>query len=320
MPRKKQEMDLLPEFYIKVDEDDPKSGIQFVSLVVDPAIDIKGMYFNKQQNFEFKVVKEQMKVVGPAMIPEKRILRRDPDGREYNVVFTNETIRTMVNKFNRNNNNKSINIDHTNKLADAYIQQNWIVEDPVYDKSKMYGYTLAPGTWFIEVKIEDPKFWEDTKEVGRYSFSIEGLMGMSPYRMSLQPGSIDNLSYPGSDFVDKLTDKEVINLVEGIVGYRVSFDFDGVLSTDKGQKMAKKEIDNGNDVFIVTKRNKIEQSKEVYEVADKLGIPRQNVHFTNTAWKYKMLNNLNVDIHYDDQQIELDKIKRHTNILAKIFK
>lgn len=315
MPRKRQELDLLPEFYITIDEDDPKAGIQFVSLVIDPAIEIKGMYFSKEelQPMEFKPIKEQMKIVGPAMIPEKRILRRDPDGREYNVVFTETEIKKLMKKFNRNNNNKAINVDHTNKLANSYIEQNWIVEDPTYDKSKLYGYTLAPGTWFLEIKVEDQEFWEECKELGRYSFSIEGLLGMSPYRM-------DSISYPEMPYIDEIGDEDILDLVKEILGYRVGFDFDNTLSTEKGQAMALKEIENGNQVFVVTKRSPGMQSKDVYAVTDKLGIDRSNVHFTYHQWKYKMLNQLNMDIFYDDQDEEISRIKKHTNILAKLFK
>lgn len=308
MLRKLQELDQLPCFEITIENDD-NSGIRMVSLVSDPAIEIKGMFFSKEEikNYEFKAVKDQMKIVGPAMIPHKKIFRREGE-YEYFVSFSTDTIKKLVEKFNKENNNRSINVDHTSQMVNAYIEQNWIVEDPIYDKSKMYGFNLQPGTWFIEIKIEDEKFWNDeVKDMGKYGFSIEGLLNMKPEYMSKY------------DFVDDLTEVELMNILEEITKTRVSFDFDGVLSTPKGQAMAQREIKNGNTVLIVTKRNPFKQSAEVFEVADRLGIPRENIHFTNGVWKWKKIDHLMVDIHYDDQPEEIERINKYTNVLGKLI-
>lgn len=149
--------------------------------------------------YEFKAIKEQMKIVGPAMVPHKKIYRKDGD-YEYFVTFSPKTIKKLVEKFNKENNNRSINVDHSAKMVNAYIEQNWIVDDPIYDKSKMYGYNLQPGTWFIEVKIEDKKFWEEeVKELGKYSFSVEGFLSMKPQYMS-------------SQIIDEMSDAEILDL------------------------------------------------------------------------------------------------------------
>lgn len=303
--RYKHNSDELPTFEITFD-DDGKQGIRFVSLVQDPAIEVKGMYFSSDvKEFSFKEVEEQHKVVGPGMIPGRKIFRKDGD-YEYFVVFSQETIRRMAQKFNKENNNKSINVDHSNRLVNAYIEQNWIVEDQTYDKSKMYGYNLPIGSWFIEVKVEDEDFWnEEVKDMGKYSFSIEGLMGMSPYQMSKQIS------------IDDLTEIELESVLRDLLKDRVSFDFDGVLSTNEGQSLARAEISRGNTIFIVTKRSPYKNAGEVFNVADSLGVPRENIHFTNGAWKWRMLDQLLIDKHYDDQSEEIDRIKKYTNILTK---
>lgn len=308
--RSKFNPDMLPTFEITFEDEDDKQGIRFVSLVSDPAIDTKGMYFSKEdtKSFEFKSVEDQMKIVGPGMIPNKKIFRKDGD-YEYFVIFSADTIKRMAQKFNRDNNNKSINVDHSNRMVNAYIEQNWIVEDAIYDKSKMYGYNLPIGSWFLEIKCDDQEFWEDeVKDLGKYSFSIEGLMGMSPYQMNKE-FSIDDLTFI-----------ELESMLKDLLKDRVSFDFDGVLSTNEGQSLARAEIKRGNTVFIVTKRSAYSRSSEVFAVADCLGIPRENIHFTDTAWKWKKLNDLMIDSHYDDQEEEIMRMKKYTNITAKLFK
>lgn len=306
--RYKHNIDEFPVFEITFDEDSEEQGIRFISIVADPAIEVKGMYFGSQdvKEFEFKALKEQMKIVGPAMIPNTKIFRRDGD-YEYFVVFKPETIRQMMQKFNKGSNKQVINDEHTKKMVDAYVEQNWIIEDLQYDKSKIYGYNLPLDTAFIEVKIDDEEFWEqDVKELGKYSFSIEGLMGMSPYQMRKE--------YNLSEDLIKLES----NLKE-LLKNRVSFDFDGVLSTNEGQSLARQEMSRGNTVFVVTKRSPFTQSKEVFAVADALCIPRENIHFTNGTWKWKKLQQLQIEIHYDDQSEEIDRIKKYTNIVTKKF-
>lgn len=327
MPKKNKDLDTLPVFQITF-EDDGEQGIHFLSLVADPAIEIKGMYFNKPKEMQFKAVEDQQIVVGPAMVPEMKILRIDGD-YEYYVFFSADTITQMVDKFNRENNNKSINVDHSNRMVDGFIKANWQIEDPNMDKSKTYGYeNLKQKTWFVEIKINDKEFWEnEVKDMGKFGFSIEGLMGTSPYQLTKQYLDSDEFEKALYEFksslknVGELSDDEYYDIYSSTTGtgYRIGFDFDGVLSTPQGQAMAIREIKNGNQVFIVTKRN-LSGQDEIYRVSDHLGIPRENVCFTQGMYKYKYLRNLYIDVFYDDTQEEIDKINRGSGVVGKLFK
>jgi|ERR1035437_141685 hypothetical protein len=225
MAHKIERMDDIPVYEFIFDEDDPKAGVKTISLVTEPATEIKGMYFNKfggveeLQRIEFSAIKEQKKIVGPAMVPNKRIYRKfDPEDENsagYYGVFSADTILRMMRKFNKNNNNRSINIDHSNKLIPGYIEQNYIINDPVYNNAKSYGYNLIPGTWFMEIKIEDDKFWrEEVKENGKYSFSIEAILEQEPYKMALE---IDYLHFiKNLETQTILSDQEIISILKSI--------------------------------------------------------------------------------------------------------
>lgn len=326
MPKKKVELDQLPVFEITF-ENDGEQGIKFLSLVADPAIEVKGMYFSKPKEQQFKAIKDKMMVVGPAMIPNQKIYRADGD-YEYFVIFKPETIRQMQQAFNRENKSRNINVDHSGQIVDGFIDQNWIIEDINFEKSKMYGYNLPLDSWFVEVKIDDPEFWEnEIKEMGKYSFSIEGIMGTTPYQMAKQYMESDeftkllNSVKNQLEIVGELSDDEYLQIFSSSTGtgYRIGFDFDGCLSTPQGQAMASREIKNGNQVFVVTKRGLNNQS-DVYLVSDRLGIPRENVVFTQGTYKYKYLRNLYIDVFYDDTQEEIDKINRGSGVIGKLFK
>jgi hypothetical protein len=158
------------------------------------------------KGFEFKAQEEKQIIMGPAMIPSKKILRRDEDGNPYYTMFKPETILKLVQKFNSSGSNRRINVDHSDKMVDAYIMENWIVEDKYYDKSRKYGFDVPVGTWMVAIKIEDKKFWEnEVKELGKFGFSIEGIMG----ERALQYKKVLSIY----EHIDNLTDDEVLELM-----------------------------------------------------------------------------------------------------------
>jgi len=162
----------LPVYEIFINDDD-ETGMNLISVVEKPAIEIKGYAFSDIVELQFKKEGDKQIIVGPALIPNKKIRREDEDGNLYYVFFSKETIERMVEKFNRYGSNRKINFEHTDKMIDAFIMEDWIVEDAYYDKSKKYGFDVPVGTYMIKVKVEDKQFWlEEVKENGRFGFSI----------------------------------------------------------------------------------------------------------------------------------------------------
>ena len=100
---------------------------------------------------------------------------------------------------------------------------------------------------------------------------------------------------------------------------KVSIDFDGTLSTKKGQQIARDHLMDGDDVHVLTARpedggyvwagTKHENNDDLFEVTDELGIPRDKIRFTNYDYKWQYLNGFNV--HYDDDPIELELIRTY---------
>lgn len=185
---KKIDKEKLPVYEIVVDENDD-TGIALISLVEDPAIVMKGMLFSEEKStMAFKEVDDEKQIiVGPALIPNMKIYREDEKYGQYYVIFTKETIEKMVEKFNKYGSNRRINIDHSNQMVDGFILEDWMVEDPVYDKSRKYGFEVPVGTYMIKVKIENKEFWnEEVKGNGKFGFSIEGLLGQQLVSLAKQ--------------------------------------------------------------------------------------------------------------------------------------
>lgn len=188
MKKKPIDLERLPIYEIELSEDDPTQGIKFISFVDKPAIEVKGMCFSNEdiKEYQFKTLDEKQIIAGPALIPNKKILREDDKGNMYYVRFSKEAIEKLVDRFNKNESNKSFNDDHTSTMVNSYTKGSWIIEDPSYDKSRFYGFNNLPvGTFFIEVKVNDKDYWEnEIKGNKKFGFSIEGILGQRLVEMS----------------------------------------------------------------------------------------------------------------------------------------
>ncbi|NBV62582.1 MAG: hypothetical protein EBR73_16255 [Rhodobacteraceae bacterium] len=92
---------------------------------------------------------------------------------------------------------------------------------------------------------------------------------------------------------------------------RVSFDYDGVLSTDAGKEKAKQFIRDGFHVYILTARSP-KEGDTVYNTAESLGIKRDDVIFTSGQDKWRFVLRHNIDRHYDNNPEQIDKINEKT--------
>jgi uncharacterized HAD superfamily protein len=99
---------------------------------------------------------------------------------------------------------------------------------------------------------------------------------------------------------------------------RISFDFDGVLTTEKGRELARVKIKQGFEVWIITARQ-MNQNDRVYEVAKELGIRKNNVVFTNGRDKWSFVELHNISTHYDNNVEQITKIKKNTKAKGQLF-
>ena len=121
---------------------------------------------------------DKREIVGAAMVPNKMIHRYDDLGQLYYVFFSKKSIKRMAEKFLRQKRTDETSIEHNGiKLGSdkVYVTESWVSEDPVKDKSAAYGFNLPAGTWYVKMKVEDPKVWKMIKTGALTGFSVEGL-------------------------------------------------------------------------------------------------------------------------------------------------
>lgn len=91
---------------------------------------------------------------------------------------------------------------------------------------------------------------------------------------------------------------------------KVSFDYDGVLTTKQGASLFKRKLTEGYDVYIITARDK--GSQDVLDFADANGLPLSKVYFTAGVDKWHVIKDLGINKHYDNNAEQVNKINEFT--------
>ena len=164
--------------YELVIEDENIDEVFAISLVKTPAMEANFVYFDKEV-VQFAAVNDEKRLVmGPILIPEKKILRVDGEGKPYHVFFKPETIKRLSEMYLEKKYTDKSTLEHDGAIKGVNLVESWIVEDTMKDKSAVYGLSIPKGTWMGTFKINNDEIWNDYVKEGKVKgFSIEGLFG-----------------------------------------------------------------------------------------------------------------------------------------------
>lgn len=151
------------------------SLVYAVSFVEDPAIEETYVALSKQKAPVVVTMEKDDRhlVVGPALIPDQLIYRRDDyTGEEYYLRFSAESIAQLARRFLSE---REVTLDHERFANGAYIAESWIKEDMEKDKSVALGLNpeLPVGTWFLTTYVDGQELWEQVKEGRWRGYSVE---------------------------------------------------------------------------------------------------------------------------------------------------
>lgn len=183
--------------------EDNQDEIFAISLVENPAIESNWVYFkNEKTEIRFATIdNDQHMLIGPILIPDKKIIRVEADGTPYEVFFTKDTVKKLAQNYLAKKYTDSATLEHGDKkIKGVTLVESW-VKDGQFDKSNNYGLNLPKGTWVGMFKIDDPKLWNEFVKTGKVQgFSIEGLFSHKLVKASIE----DLLQKP----VEQLSEKE----------------------------------------------------------------------------------------------------------------
>ena len=129
----------------------------------------------KKQAFA-KVDDKKKILMGVIMKPNKKIYRYDEETKEeYEVFFSEQTVRRASELYFKNNKQRNFNVEHnSDDVLEAYLVESWIVEDPEKDKSAVYNLGAEKGDWVGTMKFESDEEYQKALKNGT-GFSLEGV-------------------------------------------------------------------------------------------------------------------------------------------------
>jgi hypothetical protein len=157
-----------------IDEESDIAGIQAISIVDNPAIEEDFIALKSQEVKLAEVDKDKKIIMGPALIPNKKIFRKFGE-QEYFIYFSEDTVKKASELFLTKGNQNNSTLEHEIKLNGLSVVESWIIEDEKQDKSNKYGFNLPVGTWMVSMKVNNDDVWNNYVKSGKVKgFSIEG--------------------------------------------------------------------------------------------------------------------------------------------------
>jgi hypothetical protein len=167
-------MEDLDIFELFIDEENEWGGIEAISIVENPAIEEDFIALKSQEIKLAEVNSEKRILMGAALIPNKKIYRRNGD-KEYYIHFSEDTVRKASQLFLSRGKQNNSTLEHEVELGGLSVVESWIIEDEIQDKSRKYNLNMPVGTWMVSVKVNNDEIWEEFIKTEKVKgFSIEG--------------------------------------------------------------------------------------------------------------------------------------------------
>lgn len=157
-----------------IDEDAELYGIDAISLVDRPAIELDFIAL-KEQRLQFaEADKDRQILIGAALVPDKPIYRKNGED-EFYVYFSKDTVRKASELYLKHGNQAKHTLEHEHAIHGLTVVESWIVENKEQDKSSLYDLDVPVGTWMVAVKVDNEAIWQEWVKEGKVKgFSIEG--------------------------------------------------------------------------------------------------------------------------------------------------
>lgn len=177
-----------------------ENGLNILSMVESPAIEVEYLKMNKENELElkFEILNEEKRIViAPAMIPDLVIPRVNKQGIKYSVYFDKETIFESLVKLSQEQKDQNIDVNHSQQL----IKGATIIEKFITDEKRVQsvkGFENLPiGTLYFTAFVTDEQLWNDIKDKKINGWSIDGAYTLEETDVELTEDEINFLIKKG---------------------------------------------------------------------------------------------------------------------------
>lgn len=177
----------LPVYKMTINDGD-ESGVSYVALVDDPAIQRNWFAFNNQK-FKFVGDTDRRIITGPLMVADLPIYRNSPKMGEFYVTFDKSTIEQIVLKYFKQGNTSNVNMMHdpNYQVDGVHMFESFIVDSSRGIKAPEGFSGITEGSWIGSYKVENEEVWQKFIKSGEFKgFSVEGMFDMDIQEESLE--------------------------------------------------------------------------------------------------------------------------------------
>ena len=228
---------------ISIDPTDFETGLNAISLVENPAVEVDFLAFAKDESAVLQFADEERHIItGIALLADTPIYRIAPDGTEYYVRFTKDCIRQLVEKYFKFGLTNSVNIEHKdNQFVDGVT----MLESYIIDKERGIcpsEFASAPdGSWVVSYKVSNLDVWSKIKSGEVKGFSVQGLFHIIETKLEMSSNKPEEKISENKNisFMSKLKDR--------IKSLLMQF---ATVKTDKGDLVYNTEsLEVGSEVY-----------------------------------------------------------------------
>lgn len=229
---------------ISIDPTDFETGLNAISLVENPAVEVDFLAFAKDESAVLQFADEERHIItGIALLADTPIYRIAPDRTEYYVRFTKDCIRQLVEKYFKFGLTNSVNIEHKdNQFVDGVT----MLESYIIDKERGIcpsEFASAPdGSWVVSYKVSNLDVWSKIKSGEVKGFSVQGLFHIIETKLEM------NNNKPEEEISENKNISFMSKLKEKIKALLMQY---AAVSTDKGNLIYNTDmLEVGSEVFV----------------------------------------------------------------------
>lgn len=159
-------------------------GVYGISLVENPAMEGHFIALSEDAQIQLKTIDEEERIlIGLVLEPNKPIYRNQ-DGEEFNIVFSESTIKELSHGFYKGGFQKNSSLEHNNEINGVTFVESWIIADPKNDKSNALGLSYPKGSWMATMKVDSQEVWDDYVKTGKVKgFSIDAMVSLKEVKL-----------------------------------------------------------------------------------------------------------------------------------------
>ena len=165
-------------FKIKID-DDEQLGMDAISLVEFPAVEVDFLAFSKEQKLDFtQFDDEKREITGVVCLADTPILRKNDQFGIHAIVFDKDTIKKMMLRYFKNGLGNQVNIEHQGPMIEGLTMVESYIKDSSRNVAPVEFSDVTDGSWIATFKVENDEVWNAIKEKHSLKgFSLQGWFG-----------------------------------------------------------------------------------------------------------------------------------------------